>query len=127
MLINDQRVVAMTLLLQAGVSLVLAALFGALFGSVAAWSAALGGAAATVPNAFLAARVMMASGAKAIFRSVWVGEIGKLALTVAIFAWIFSSVEPISVPALLAAFVAAQGAILGAALLSGMNWARQQG
>ncbi len=58
MLIDDRRVVPLTLLAQAGSSLVLAAALSLWQGPAVGLSALLGGAAAVVPNGFLAARLL---------------------------------------------------------------------
>jgi glycosyltransferase involved in cell wall biosynthesis len=55
---------------------------------VAGVSALLGGAAVVVPNGFLAARLLQPSrdqSAKAMMRSAWLGEIGKVLLTALLF------------------------------------------
>ena len=80
----------------------------------------LGGAAAVVPNAFLAARLLKPNrdtSAGAMMRSAWVGEIGKVLLTVLLFGVIFGFVRPIQPLAVLAGFIAAQLAVFGALLL----------
>jgi len=115
-----KRVVPVTLLAQAVVSLVVAAGLWTWFGTVTAVSAVLGGATAVVPNAFLAARVLQPSSdlsAKAMMRSAWLGEIGKLLLTVLAFGVIFGFVRPLSPPAVFAGFIAAQLVVFGALLL----------
>ena len=61
MSIAVQRVVPLTLLAQAGVSTVLAAVLWLSFGETHAVSTLLGGAAAVVPNGFLAARMLTPS------------------------------------------------------------------
>ncbi len=117
-----KRVVPLTLLAQAGASLVVAAVLWAWLGEVAAASALLGGATAVVPNGFLAARLMQPSGdesAKAMMRSAWIGEIGKLLLTVLLFGVIFGFVRPISPPAVFAGYIAAQSMVFGALLVGG--------
>jgi ATP synthase protein I len=121
--VNDvTRVVPFTLLAQACVSaaVALALWFG--FGNVAAASALLGGAAVVIPNAFLAARLLAPStdqSARAMMRSAWIGEIGKLLLTGLAFGVIFAVVRPIAPPAVFAGFIAAQMVIFGALLLGG--------
>lgn len=120
MLTDDIRVVPMTLLAQAGSSLVLAAALWFWQGSVAAVSLFLGGMVAVVPNAFLAARLLSGPAgvdAGALMRSAWVGEIGKLALTAVLFGAIFALLRPVSAPAVFAGFIAAQLVIFGALLL----------
>ena len=110
----------MTLLAQAGITLVLAAAV-AFVSLVAGASVLLGGMVAVVPNAFLAARLLgpRDGSARALMRSAWLGEIGKLLLTAAMFGVIFAWVRPLSVPAVFAGFIGAQGMLLGALLLSG--------
>ena len=117
---DDRRVVLLTLLAQAGISLGLAAVI-ALWSQVAASSALLGGMAAVVPNAFLAARLLKprADSARALMRSAWVGEIGKLLLTALLFGLIFALIRPLSAPAVFAGFIGAQAAVWGALLLGG--------
>jgi ATP synthase protein I len=115
-----KHVVPMTLLAQACVSIAVAAVAWASFGSVAAVSAALGGATAVVPNAFLAARLLASTrdlGHQAMYRSAWIGEIGKLLLTVLFFVVIFRVVRPLAPLAVFGGFIAAQLALFGAALM----------
>jgi ATP synthase protein I len=120
--IDVQRVVPLTLLAQAGVSTALAAVLWAGFGGTAAISTLLGGAAAVVPNGFLAARVLKPNrdvSAGAMMRAAWLGEIGKILLTVLAFGVIFGFVRPISPPAVFAGFIAAQLVVFGALLMGG--------
>jgi len=80
-------------------------------GAVAAYSAALGGLTAVLPNAFLALRLIVPRrdpGAAALIRAAWVGEIGKLALTVLLFTLVFTLVRPLSAVALFATFIVTQ-------------------
>ena len=117
-----ERIVPLTLLAQAGVSTALAGLLWALYGDTAGLSALLGGAAAVVPNAFLAARVLKPTrdpSGSAILRAAWLGEIGKILLTVLAFGVIFGVVRPISAPAVFAGFIAAQLVVFGALLVGG--------
>ena len=117
-----QRVVPLTLLAQAGVSTALAAGLWAAFGDTAGISTLLGGAAAVVPNAFLAARVLKPNrdvSAGAMMRAAWLGEIGKILLTVLAFGVIFGVVRPISPPAVFAGYIAAQLVVFGALLMGG--------
>jgi ATP synthase protein I len=123
--IDVKNVVPLTLLAQAGVSLGLAALLWLKFGDVVAVSTLLGGAAAVVPNGFLAARVLRPNRdvtARAMMRAAWLGEIGKIVLTFVAFGVIFGFVRPISPPAVFAGFIAAQLVVFGALLMgSGAN------
>lgn len=121
MLLDDRRVVPLTLLAQAALSIGLAALLGLWVSGVAAWSALLGGLAAVVPNGFLAARLAVpgAGDAKAVMRSAWLGEIGKLLLTAVLFGMIFALIRPLAAWAVFGGFIAAQIAVFGALFLSG--------
>lgn len=119
MLTDDIRVVPMTLLAQAGLSLGLAVLVWFWRGEVAAASVFLGGMVAVIPNAFLAARLLQrraAASASALMRAAWIGETGKLLLTALLFGVIFSMLRPISAPAVFGGFIAAQLMVFGALL-----------
>lgn len=120
MLNDDTRVVLLTLLAQIGVCLGLTGV-AALWGQVAALSTLLGGMVAVIPNGFLAARLLKPRGddARALMRSAWLGEAGKLLLTALLFGVIFAWVRPLSVPGVFAGFIGAQGVLLGALLFSG--------
>jgi ATP synthase protein I len=124
---DDTRVVLLTLLAQTGVSLGLAGAV-ALWNQAAGLSALLGGMAAVVPNGFLAARLLSprANGARALMRSAWLGEVGKLLLTVAAFGVIFAWVRPLSAPAVFAGFICAQAVLLGALLIGGAGPATRE-
>jgi ATP synthase protein I len=120
--IDVKHVVPLTLLVQVCVSLVVAAVLWVWMGEVAAMSALLGGVAVVVPNGFLAARLLRPSrdeSAMAIMRSAWIGEVGKLLLTVLLFAAIFGAVRPLEPLAVFCGFIAAQMVIFGALLLGG--------
>jgi ATP synthase protein I len=115
-----ERVVPLTLLAQAGVSMLLAAVLWPRFGDTAALSTLLGGAAAVVPNGFLAARMLTPSRdprGVAIMRAAWIGEIGKILLTALAFGVTFGFVRPLSPPAVFAGFIAAQLGVFGALLV----------
>ena len=118
MSIAVERVVPLTLLAQAGVSAVLAAALWLSFDETVAVSTLLGGAAAVVPNAFLAARLLKPNRpVDALMRAAWIGEMGKILLTVLAFGVIFGFVRPLSPPAVFAGFIAAQLAVFGALLV----------
>jgi ATP synthase protein I len=115
-----KHVVPVTLLAQVCVSIVVAAVCWVGFDSVAAGSAALGGATAVVPNAFLAARLLTPTrdlGHQAMLRSAWIGEMGKLLLTVLLFGVIFGLVRPLAPLAVFVSFIAAQLVPFGALLI----------
>lgn len=73
-----------------------------------ALSAALGGAAAFIPNLYFALRVHRSAGqeARKIVRSFYAGESGKLLLTAALFFMIFQ-LPNIEILPLLAVYIAA--------------------
>jgi len=100
----------------------MAAVFWGWMGGVGAVSALLGGVAVVIPNAFLAARLLRPTrdeSLTAIMRSAWIGEIGKLLLTVLLFAAIFGAVRPLEPVAFFSGFIAAQMVIFGALLVGG--------
>jgi ATP synthase protein I len=108
------------LLLQALVGGIVASGLGLWLGSTAGISALMGAMAAVLPNAFLAALLLTpraGRSARALLGAAWVGEIGKLTLTVVLFALVFVVVRPISPPAVLAGYIAAQVVILCAPLM----------
>ena len=75
------------------------------------FSALLGSLACVIPNVFLALRLAVPRrdpGAKALIRAAYIGELGKLALTVLIFGIVFVLVEPLAAGPLFAGFIAAQ-------------------
>lgn len=87
-----------------------AACWGA-WGQVAGYSALLGGLIAVVPNAFLGLRLVVPRrdpSAQGLLRAAWIGEIGKLALTVLMFTLVFTLVRPLMAAALFAVFIATQ-------------------
>ena len=89
----------------------LAAGLWGVFGRIAGYSALLGSLICVVPNAFLALRIMVPRrdpGAKALLRAAWIGEAGKLALTVLFFTLVFTQVKPLSAAALFAGFIVTQ-------------------
>ncbi|NIW23497.1 MAG: F0F1 ATP synthase subunit I [Gammaproteobacteria bacterium] len=119
---DDTRVVPLTLLVQAAVVVVLGVLLGLWVDAVAGTSALLGGLAAIVPNAFLAARLIgsrCGNDATALLQSARIGVFGKLVLTALLFGVIFATVRPISGPAVFAGFIAAQLVVPAALLIGG--------
>ena len=110
---------------QIGVGAVLAAVIWSLYGQVAGYSALLGSLACVVPNAFLALRLAVPRrdhGARALMRAAYIGELGKLALTVLIFSIVFILVRPLAAGPLFAGFIATQLVIFaGLALRDGQQ------
>jgi ATP synthase protein I len=99
------------LVAQIGIGVVLAAVLWGVYGEVAGISALLGSLTCVLPNAFLALRLAVPRadpGARDLMRAAYIGEVGKLAITVLMFSIIFAAVRPLSVPALFAGFIAAQ-------------------
>ncbi len=99
---------------------VLAAVLWGVFGKVEGYSAFLGGLAAVIPNAFLGLRLVVPRGdpgAGALVGAAWIGEIGKLALTVLIFTLVFTLVRPLSAAALFATFITTQLVIFSGLLM----------
>lgn len=102
------------------VGVVLAAALLGVFGRVAGYSALLGSLICAVPNAFLALRLMAPRrdpGAHALLRAAWVGEAGKLALTVLFFTLVFTQVRPLSAAALFAGFIVTQLVVFSGLLM----------
>ena len=52
-----------------------------------------------------------------MLRAAWIGETGKLLLTVLAFGVIFGFVRPLAPPAVFAGFIAAQLVVFGALLI----------
>jgi ATP synthase protein I len=108
---GKRQMVAKVLLAQLGLTLVLAMIFWGTDGRVSGYSALLGGLICVIPNAFLALRLAVPRrdpGASALVRAAYIGELGKLALTVLMFAMVFTMVRPLAAGALFAGFIAAQ-------------------
>ncbi len=96
---------------QTGVGAVLAAVFWVFFGHVAGYSALLGSLTCVIPNAFLALRLVVPRrdpGAEGLVRAAYIGELGKLALTVLMFSLVFVLVRPLAALPLFTGFIAAQ-------------------
>ena len=80
-------------------------------GMVYVISAAVGGLACAVPNAFLLWKLFQYKGASAaqkITRSFYQGEAGKFALTMLAFVLIFTLIDPVEPVALFGAFIVVQ-------------------
>ena len=108
---SSLSVMLRVLLAQLGIGAVLAAVFWGLDGSVAGYSALLGSLTCVIPNGFLALRLTASRrdpGPKALMRAAYIGELGKLGLTVLMFSIVFLLVRPLAVAPLFAGFIAAQ-------------------
>ena len=117
---RGSNIVVTVLAGQLVVGAVLAALLWGLLGGVAGYSAMLGSLTCVIPNAFLAARIVLARrdrGPRALIRAAYTGELGKLALTVLMFSIVFVTVRPLAAGALFAGFIAAQLVTFGGLLM----------
>ena len=98
------------LLGQLASSVLLAMLFWGMGGRVAGYSALLGGLTCVIPNAFLALRLVAPrrdTGARGLVRAAYIGEIGKIALTVLMFSLVFTLVRPLAAVPLFTGFIVA--------------------
>ncbi len=96
------------LAVQIGLGAALAAALWGCFGEVAGYSALLGCLASALPNGFLALRLAVPRrdpGAKSLLHAAYVGEVGKLALTVLILSIVFVTVRPLAAAPFFAGFV----------------------
>ncbi len=96
---------------QIGIGAVLAAALWGIYGHVAGYSALLGALTCVIPNAFLALRLAVPRrdpGARSLVRAAYLGELGKLAITVLMFSIVFVLVRPLNAAALFAGFVVTQ-------------------
>lgn len=117
---SSVRQILVILLVQSALGLAVGLLALASAGGGAMGSALLGTLAVVLPNAFLGLRLALSS-ADGLLRAMWLGEVGKIALTVVILGAVLASLEP--APAwLLLGFVAAQlGAFSGLLLPTDNN------
>ena len=112
--------IARVLMWQLLVGLGLAAVLWSLFGNVAGYSALLGSLVCVLPNAFLGLRMILPRrDPGALKRAAWVGEMGKLALTVLFFTLVFTLVKPLNAAALFAGFVVSQLSVFSGLLMRG--------
>ncbi len=108
---SSMSVMLRVLIAQTLSGVVLAALFWSTMGHVAGYSALIGSLICVVPSAFLALRLAVPRrdpGAGALMRAAYVGELGKLALTVLMFGVVFVAVRPLAAAPLFAGFIVAQ-------------------
>jgi len=93
---------------QIGLGAVLAAALWIVLGNTAGYSALLGCLTSVLPNGFLALRLAVPRrdpGAKSLLQAAYLGEIGKLALTVLMFSIVFVTVRPLAAAPFFAGFV----------------------
>ena len=107
--IPDARRVAYSIVLgQAAATAAVALICLPIFGTVSAWSAALGGAistAASLGMVLLAFRRVSGNDPRRIAGGFYLGEALKLAVTVALFIWTFRTLKP-SMGALFGGYIA---------------------
>ncbi|MDP9198082.1 MAG: ATP synthase subunit I [Pseudomonadota bacterium] len=97
------------LLAQLAAGLLAAAIVWIWLGSGRAVPTLLGGLIGVVPNAFLAARLMSpraGSSAQRLLRAGWIGEAGKLAITVVMFIVVFATLKPLHPEFVFAGYIA---------------------
>jgi len=115
-----KSVMLRVLVAQIGVGVVLAVVLWSIYGNVVGYSALLGSLVCVIPNAFLALRLAVPRrdpGATALVKAAYVGELGKLALTVLFFTLVFTLVRPLSAAALFAGFITTQLVTLAGLLM----------
>jgi ATP synthase protein I len=108
---SSSSVVLRVLMAQIGAGAALAAVFWGLYGHVAGYSALLGSLTCVLPNGFLALRLAVPRrdpGPKALVQAAYIGELGKLGLTVLMFSIVFLAVRPLAAGPLFAGFIVAQ-------------------
>ena len=96
------------LAVQIGFGAAMAAALWSYLGNIAGYSALLGCLTSVLPNGFLALRLAVPRrdpGAKSLLRAAYIGEIGKLALTVLLFSIVFVTVRPLAAAPFFATFV----------------------
>lgn len=99
---------------------VLAAVLWGVFGRVAGYSALFGSLICAIPNSFLGLRIMAPRrDPGALKQAAWAGEAGKIALTVLLFALVFTQVKPLNAAALFAGFIATQLVVFSGFLMRG--------
>jgi ATP synthase protein I len=113
--INPLSAMFRVLLFQVAAGLIMAVAGQFSAGTIAAYSALLGGLICVVPNTFLALRMFAGSlvgDPRRALTATYVGAAGKLLLTAALFAVVFWLVRPLRPGWLFAGFIAAQGVVL---------------
>ena len=108
---SSANVMLRVLVIQVGLGVVLATVFWGVDGLVSGYSALLGSLTCAVPNAYLALRLAVPRrepGADALIRAAYIGELGKVVLTVLMFGTVFALVRPLAAAPLFIGFIAAQ-------------------
>jgi ATP synthase protein I len=126
---SSANVMLKVLVGQIGLGAALAAFFWGFYGPVAGYSALLGSLTCAIPNAFLALRLAVPRrdpGAQALLRAAYIGELGKLALTVLMFSLVFVLVKPLAALPLFTGFIATQLVTLAGLVMQGKQEANGQ-
>ncbi|MEC9415887.1 MAG: ATP synthase subunit I [Pseudomonadota bacterium] len=116
---NNEFGLVRILLVQVAITGILATIFWVLVNNVAGYSSLLGGLISCIPNVFLGARIISSSkSAKGILRAAYIGEAGKVILTVLFFGLVFLTVKPLNAMYLFTSFIVVQFSV-SVALLNG--------
>lgn len=108
------------LLLQLGMTLIVAFTLWFFRGWIGSYSGLLGGLVALIPNSYFAYRVYRYSGARsarAIVMEFYSGEAGKLILTAVLFITVWLGVKPLDVAAVFGGYLAVLAVGAGALLI----------
>lgn len=115
------NIVAKILLTQLALGAAVAVVAGVMLGPVAAFSALLGTLICVIPNGFLALRMLVARRSgdpRRMLNATYVGEAGKIGLSIGMFAVVFVWVQPLHPLMLLTGFIVAQAGVGAAFLMS---------
>ena len=97
------------LIYQGSTMLVLTFLFWLTVNNTAGYSSFFGGLISLVPNFFLGARLISSKNdAKGLLRAAYIGELGKIVLTVLLFGLVFYMVRPLDALYLFLSFIIVQ-------------------
>lgn len=102
------------LLAQAGLTVLAGIVALGLAGTIAGYSAVLGGLVGVIPSAFLGARMMAVSQSgnpRKMLNATYVGEAFKWLLTFGLFVLVYLLVTPLNEGALLAGFIVVQAGV----------------
>jgi ATP synthase protein I len=114
---------------QFGLGTAVAVLLWSVLGTVAGYSALLGMLVAAVPNMFLALRLSVPrrdGEPKGLVRAAYIGELGKLALTVLFFSIVFAAVRPLAAGPFFATFIVTAMVPLAGLLFSNDRYETQE-
>ena len=107
------------LTMQLGITLLAGLVAWALKGTVAGYSAVLGGLICVIPSTFLGMRMMAvrhSNNPQKMLNAAYLGEAGKWFLSFGFFALVYIWIKPLHPVSLLMGFIAAQGGVWAAIL-----------